>query len=159
MIYRDITYTNYDGEEITDRFYFNLSRADLIRMDMQSGGDLASYMKKVVESGDNEAIWSMFEKIVTLSVGKKSIDGKRFDRSTEAKKDFLESDAYSEFLYMLMTDNYGTEPNYAQKFVSGLVDEQSMNRSLKKIEEYRAKLGEQNANSDYTGNGIVQFKN
>lgn len=133
MIYRDITYTDYNGETVTDRFYFNLSRAELLRLDIKSKDGLYKYMQRIVNSGDNAAIWSMFEEFVTLAVGKKSVDGRRFDKSDEAKKDFLESDAYSEFLYMLMSGNYGTDPNYAANFINGIIDEEAINKSLEKL--------------------------
>ncbi len=133
MIYRDITYTDYNGEERTDRFYFNLSRADLIRMQFSDKDGFEKKIQRIIDSHDNEQIWNTFEDIVYRAVGEKSADGRRFDKSVEAKKNFVDSEAYSEFIYMLMTGNYGKDPEYAAKFVSSLVDQESIDKVMAKM--------------------------
>ena len=74
-----------------------------------------------MDSEDNEAIWDTMEKVLRMSVGKKSPDGKKFDRSKEAKSDFFDTEAYSEFIQMLMTGNNGKDPTYAADFFNGLI--------------------------------------
>ena len=135
MIYRDITYTDYNGNERTDRFYFNLSRAELLRMQFTENGEgLEKKLQNIIKSNNNELIWKTFEEIVYNAVGIKSVDGKQFDKSVNAKKQFTESEAYSEFLYMLMTGNYGKDPDYASKFISGLIDQEALNNTMKRID-------------------------
>jgi len=121
MISRDITYIDYDGNEQTDRFYFHLSKADVWRLEIGMNGRFRNYIERLMEEKNQSEIWKIFEEIVQTSVGKKSIDGKRFDRSAEAKRDFLESEAYSEFIEILVTGDHGKNPNYASDFISGLV--------------------------------------
>lgn len=121
MISRTISYVDYDGERQEDTFYFHLSRADVWRLEIGSKGKFRRYIERLMEEKDQAEIWKVFEDIVQTSVGKKTADGKRFDRSASAKADFLESEAYSEFIEMLITGDHGNNPNYAADFINGLV--------------------------------------
>ena len=128
MIQRTIEYIDYDGEVRKETFYFHLSRADIYRLEIQNDNSFTKKIQKLIDSQNQAEIWRIFENIVEMSVGKKSADGKRFDRSREAKADFLESEAYSEFIDMLMTGNHGKEPDFASDFINGLVSTADGNR-------------------------------
>lgn len=121
MISRTIKYIDYDGEPQEDVFYFHLSRADVWRLEIGANGKFTRTIERLMEEKNQSEIWKIFEDIVQASVGKKSADGKRFDRSPEAKRDFLESEAYSEFIEILITGDHGKNPNYASDFINGLV--------------------------------------
>lgn len=121
MISRTITYTDYNGEEQTDTFYFHLSKADVWRLEIGNNMQFTEKIERLMKEQNQAEIWKIFESIVEMSVGKKSVDGKRFDRSYEAKADFLESEAYSQFIELLISGDYGKNPNYAADFINGLV--------------------------------------
>lgn len=116
MIGLNIKYTDYDGVERNEKFYFHLSYADLIRLELTDKDGFRSKIQKMIDSEDQQEIWRTLESIVQQSVGKKSLDGKRFDKSYEAKADFLESEAYSSFIRRMIED-----ANYAAEFVNGLI--------------------------------------
>lgn len=120
MISRTIPYIDYNGNKREDTFYFHLSKADIWKLEIGENGALTNRIQAIANEPDQSKIWKMFEEIVGLAVGKKSADGKRFDKSPEAKADFLESEAYSEFLEMLLTGDHGKDPEFATKFLNGL---------------------------------------
>lgn len=117
MYVKQITYTDFDGEERTERFYFNLTKAELLKMEINTAGGLRNKVERIVAAKDNQEIWNMFEQIVDLSFGKKSDDGRRFIKSPEILADFKDTNAYSEFIVSLF------EEGNAADFINGLVEE------------------------------------
>lgn len=111
MIKETITYTDFNGNEVTEDLYFNLNKIELMKLSAQ---DLN--FKAVAESGDKSKILRTFEKIVLLAYGVKSEDGKRFIKSGELSREFEQSEAYSEFMFSLITDE-----NKVTNFISGLI--------------------------------------
>lgn len=128
MIALPIKYVDYNGTEQEEKFYFHLSYAEIIRLELDDKNGFRAKMQTLIESNNQKAIWDTLEEIVRMAVGKKSPDGKRFDKSYEAKADFLESEAYSSFIRSMIEDS-----TYAAEFINGLVstsDKQAVNQSI-----------------------------
>ena len=117
MFSKTITYTDFDGVERTEKFYFNLTKAELLKMEINTAGGLKNKVERIVNAKDNEGIWNMFEQIVDMSYGKKSDDGRRFLKSPEILAEFKDTNDYSEFIVSLF------EENNASDFINGLVEE------------------------------------
>lgn len=116
MIALPIKYIDYDGVEREEKFYFHLSYADLVRLELDDKGGFKAKMETLIKSENQKEIWNTIEEIVKMASGKKSPDGRRFDKSYEAKADFIESEAYSSLIRSLLQD-----ANYASEFINGLV--------------------------------------
>lgn len=129
MISETIKYIDYNGNEREDTFYFNLSKSEIWRLEIGEKGEFTKRIQAMSSEMDQSKIWNLFEEVVTMAVGKKSEDGRRFDKSPEAKAEFLESEAYSEFLEMLLTGDHGKDPQFAEKFLNGLISSASANTS------------------------------
>lgn len=93
MIKKTITYKDYDGEVITEDFYFNLSKPELVKLDAFYGG-LQKRLDKVKADRDYFTLYEMFENIIKSSYGVKSEDRKRFVKSNDISDSFLQSRAY-----------------------------------------------------------------
>ena len=50
MLKKTITYTDYNGMERTEDFYFNLSKAELMEMEMSTTGGMEAYVEKIVNA-------------------------------------------------------------------------------------------------------------
>lgn len=116
MFMKKSTYIDFDGNERTEDFYFNLSEAELARFELSESGGLSKMIEKISQEKDAKKMWDLMEEIVQLSCGQKSPDGRRFDKSPEAKANFIETPAYSDFILELATDS-----QLATDFVNGLV--------------------------------------
>lgn len=116
MYVREITYTDFDGNERTEKFYFNLTKAELAKLELSKEGGLTNLINKITLEKDAKKLWDLFEEIVMLAYGEKSLDGRRFVKSQEVKDAFRETNAFSDFIMELATD-----ANKASEFVSGLV--------------------------------------
>lgn len=116
MLKRTITYTDYNGVERTENFYFNLSKAEIMEMEMSTVGGLTEMINKIVAEQDAPAIIKIFKELVLKAYGEKSPDGKRFVKSDEIAAAFSQTEAYSQLFMELATD-----ADAAAKFVNGIV--------------------------------------
>lgn len=116
MLKKTITYTDYDGNERTEDFYFNLSKAELTEMELTTEGGLQTVLKNIVEARDIPRITAMFKKLLLMSYGQKSADGKRFIKSQQLSEEFTQTEAYSNLFLELLSDE-----DAAAAFVRGIV--------------------------------------
>lgn len=116
MLKQSIKYTDYNGTEREETFYFNLSRAELIDLEYKTPGGLRDLLERIVKEKDSVKIYQMFKDIVMLSYGEKSDDGKHFVKSPEISKAFTETEAFSELMMMFVSD-----AEFAAKFVNSVV--------------------------------------
>ena len=116
MLKKTITYNDYNGTERTEDFYFNLSKAEVMEMEMSTAGGLAEMIKKVVASQDAPSIIKIFKDLILKAYGEKSADGKRFIKSEELSLAFAQTEAYSILFTELATDDKA-----AAEFVNGIV--------------------------------------
>lgn len=106
MLTKTITYTDYNGVERTETFYFNLSQAELI--EMQLGGKDGLYsdkLQKMIDNRDTAAIINTIKELVLKSYGEKTDDGKRLVKSPEISEAFTQTEAYSQLITELLSDD------------------------------------------------------
>ena len=104
MLKRTISYEDYNGEKIDEVFYFNLSKPELIELEVEFKGGLAGAITSLTEANDNQGLFHLFKRIILLSYGQKSEDGKRFVKSDEIREAFTQSPAY-EVLFVELSTN------------------------------------------------------
>lgn len=95
MLKKTINYTDYDGNEREETFYFNLSTAELIELRNETNGGLEKLLQKMVETKNEKEMVAYMKYIILKAYGEKSLDGKYFRKSKEISEDFLHSEAYS----------------------------------------------------------------
>lgn len=116
MIKKTIPYIDYNGTERTEDYYFNLSKAELMEMEMGTSGGLAEMINKIVSTQDAPAIIKVFKELILKAYGEKSPDGKRFIKSEELSIAFSQTEAYSNLFMELATD-----ADAAAAFVKGII--------------------------------------
>lgn len=115
MIAKTITYTDYNGLERTETFYFNLTEAEALEWEMTAVGGLSEYVKKIVDANDIPSIIRIFKDVVLKAYGEKSADGRRFIKNDEVRDAFAQTEAYSKLFMELATD-----AEKAAEFVNGI---------------------------------------
>ena len=125
MLKKSITYTDYDGNERTEDFYFNLSKIELVEMQMSEEGGLESYIHQIVDAKDMKKLIELFKELVLKAYGVRSEDGRRFIKDPELTKEFSQTAAFNEIFMELATNE-----NEAVAFVNGIVPQ---NMKLKGI--------------------------
>ena len=116
MYKKTITYTDYNGVERTENFYFNLTKAELMEMEIGTTGGMAEMLTNISNSKDGPAIMKIFKDIILKAYGVKSPDGRRFEKSEEISREFSQAEAYSEFFMEVLTD-----ADKAAEFVKAII--------------------------------------
>lgn len=110
------TYTDYNGVERKEDFYFNLTKAEIMEMEMTTTGGMAEMIQKIIDAKDASAIIKVFKELILKAYGEKSADGKRFVKSEELSEAFAQTEAYSNIFMRLATDS-----DAAAAFVNGII--------------------------------------
>lgn len=129
MLKKTITYVDYDGNERTEDFYFNLSKAECAEMEHSADGGLSRVIEKLVSTKDMKRIIEIFKEIVLRAYGEKSPDGKRFIKTPELREAFTQTEAYS-ILFMELAQ----DANAAAVFVNGIVPSVSEKKPIPRSE-------------------------
>ena len=116
MLKKTITYEDYDGNKRTEDFYFNLSKAEIMEMELSVSGGMTQMLNRIIAEQDSEKIIKTFKEIILKAYGEKSPDGKRFIKSEELSTAFSQTEAFSQLFMELATD-----ADAAAKFVNGII--------------------------------------
>ena len=116
MLKKIITYTDYNGIERTEPFYFNLSKAELMEMELGVTGGMTEMLDKIIAAKDAPSLMKTFKEMIMKAYGVKSDDGKRLIKSEELSIAFTQTEAYSVLFMELITDDKA-----AADFVNGII--------------------------------------
>ena len=116
MYVKEIEYTDFNGVSRKEKFYFNLTKAEILDMELGKTGGLTEYIQKILQAQDTPSIMSLFKTLLLKSYGVKSDDGRRFIKNDQVREDFEQTQAFSD-LYMLLA----LDDNEASKFVNAIV--------------------------------------
>lgn len=123
MFVKSIKYTDFNGQEREEKFYFHLSKPEVIKLQAKFGMTLAEKAKEVTSKADLDDLLEFLEIIVLDSYGKKTEDGRSFIKSPEIRQSFEYSQAYADFFEeMLLT------PNLAKEFGEKVADDGKKNK-------------------------------
>lgn len=116
MLKKTITYVDYDDNERTEDFYFNLTKAEVVEMQWGVAGGITKMMENILSAQDIPAIARFFKSLILKAYGEKSPDGKRFIKSEELSTAFSQTEAYSQLFVEL-----GGSGEAAADFVNGIL--------------------------------------
>lgn len=127
MIKKTITYVDFDGNKREEEFYFNLTEAEVVELELGMTGGLSETLRKIIATSDTPSIIKYFKDIILKAYGEKSPDGKRFIKSEELSTAFAQTNAYSDLFMELAMDD-----KMASEFVNGILPD--MKRVTDKID-------------------------
>ena len=117
MVKKTIKYTDYNGVEREEDFYFHLNSREIIQM--EHGDPSGSLMKKIEGIVNNQDVYDILDTIewfVRKAYGVRSEDGRGFRKTEEDVEAFLQSAAYEEFYVSFLED-----PEGAANFIESLI--------------------------------------
>lgn len=117
MVVKKITYTDYDGNERTESFYFNLNEAEITEMQYEQAGGLKAWLEKISEEKNTVEIMKEFKKIILRAYGEKSADGKRLVKGEEISKAFTQTEAWNQLFLEFI--NGGDKAMF--EFINGIL--------------------------------------
>lgn len=136
MLKKSITYTDYNDVERTEDFYFNLTKVELTELEASVDGGMAEMLQRISASGTMKEMLGVFRQIISISVGLKSEDGRRFIKSDEIAENFLLSPAFDELFMSIATDAAASAEflkAIMPKDLSSKIDENSILEAAKSL--------------------------
>lgn len=115
MLKKTINYTDYNGVERKEDFYFNLTKAEIVDMEMGEVGGYSEMIKKIIKTKDTPSLSKIFKDLILKAYGEKSADGRRFIKSKELSDEFAQTEAYTELYVELLSDDKA-----AADFINGI---------------------------------------
>lgn len=100
MLKKDITYQNLDGQDVTETFYFQITKAEVIEKAAIKGEDYADRLRKLTVERDGAEIMREFKALLTESVGRR--EGQLFIKDESIRNQFLFSGAWDSFFLKLI---------------------------------------------------------
>lgn len=118
MLKKTISYTDYNGVDHTEDFYFNLTKVECAEIEygLIPGSNLSDSINVLINSNDMATVISTIKKIVLMAYGEKSADGKRFVKNDEIREAFEQSPVFEIVYWELIT-----EPTKAADFIAGIL--------------------------------------
>ena len=116
MLKKTITYKDFNDVERTEDFYFHMTKAEIMEMELGTTGGFAEMIKKIVAAQDQPTLMKIFKDFVLKAYGEKSADGRQFMKSEQLSTAFAQTEAYSQLYMELITD-----ADAAAKFINGVV--------------------------------------
>jgi len=116
VLKKTITYKNLDGDEVTRDFYFNMTKMELAEMEVLKEGGFRQHLERIMKAQDRREVLTTFKELIAATVGRRSDDGERFEKSPQITNEFMQTDAYSELIISFFSD-----ANAAVEFISGIM--------------------------------------
>ena len=116
MVKKTITYTDYNGNERVEDFYFNLTEAEAAEMELSVEGGLSAMIERIAKTKNVPEVVKMFKSLLLKTYGEKSADGRRFIKSEELSTAFSQTEAYSQLFMEL-----GSDPDKASEFINAIM--------------------------------------
>lgn len=124
MYIKTINYTDYNGNTRTEDHYFNLTEAEALEMEMSTNGGFSERIKRIIAAQDTATLITIFKDLIKKSYGRKSLDGRKFEKSEEIFNEFKDTEAYSILFMELATD-----AKAATEFVNGIAPKKKSDAS------------------------------
>lgn len=103
MLKRKIKYEDFNGDEVEDVHYFNISKPELIEMEVAYKKGFGTFLQDIVDTKDNKELIKQFKEIVLIAYGVKTEDGKRFEKSDQLREEFSQTAAFQSLFMELAT--------------------------------------------------------
>jgi hypothetical protein len=116
VLKRDITYEDFDGNKVTEPYYFNLTKSELVELDASYNGGVQAVFQRIVETRDSQEVIKEFKQFILAAYGIKSDDGKRFVKNDQIREEFTQTAAYDALFMELATNDVA-----AATFITGVM--------------------------------------
>lgn len=118
MLVKEMVYKDFEGVKRKETFCFNLTEAEILKMEWATSGGLANKLQKIMDKKDGVEVMRIFDEIIDAAYGVKSDDGRLFLKTPEALAEFKATQAYSDLYKKLCTD-----AEEAINFVNAIIPE------------------------------------
>jgi hypothetical protein len=123
MLKKEIHWKGFDGEDVSDVFYFNISMSEVLELEVEAEEPLSDYLQRVVESDNRKDILTAVRRFIDKSYGVRSDDGRSFVKDPIHTAAFRKSLAYDKLIEELLTNEES-----AQIFMMGIFPTETLKK-------------------------------
>lgn len=127
MLKQTITFEDYNGDTVTETHYFNMTKVELIELELEYAGGFENTVKAMIDAKNNKDLFAAVKKLVLSAYGQKSADGKRFVKSPGLSEEFSQTAAFDKLMMDL-----GTDDEKAFAFIVGVMPKDLADEASKK---------------------------
>ena len=132
MLEKVIKYTDFKGEEREETFYFHLTKADIMEMQLEVKGGLSTVLERITQTKDVPELIKIFKDLIKRSYGEMSPDGRKFIKNDQVWEDFKSTNAYS-VLFMELAQDAKAASDFIRNVVPADLAEEVKKAEAKKI--------------------------
>lgn len=133
MLKKTIKFVDYNGEERIEDFYFNISKAEMIEMEVAEKGGLSKLLERIIQTRDNATLFAIFKEIILKAYGEKSADGRQFIKNQQIRDSFEQSEAYSNLLMEFLTGGSKVVADFFKAIIPSDISKELNDDNIKKI--------------------------
>ena len=126
MYHKEFVYKDYNGNERKETHYFGFSPAEMLDLEFRTPGGLENYLQTIINTLDGQKLADTFKMLIEKSYGIKDPEGRRFMKSPEITRSFVETEAYSQLYLGLVTDS-----KMAAEFFNGIFPKEQIEQAVK----------------------------
>lgn len=134
MLTKAIKYVDYNGNEKTKNFYFNLTKSEITEMELSERAGLEGLIKQIINTDDRKGIIDLFKRIVLSAVGEKSADGERFEKSDEIRAAFEQHPAW-DILFMDLIANEKSMADFINAIIPQEIASEAQKQPRRSVDE------------------------
>lgn len=116
MLKRSISYEDFNGNSVSEVFYFNITKSELIELELSYEGGFQEALQNIIDAQDHRRLVEEFKKIILFAYGIKSDDGKSFVKNDDLRTAFSQTAAYNALFLEL-----ATEADKAATFINAIM--------------------------------------
>lgn len=117
MFKRKIKYTDFLGNEQEDEYRFNISKSELLELAAKDKTFNPDYLRYLLSEGKGLEMVDVMRKLIVVSYGELSDDGKKFRKNDDLALEFIQSAAYDKLFEDLI--GAGNE-ELVKAFITGI---------------------------------------
>lgn len=144
MIKKTVKYEDYNGDTVTEDFYFHLTETEITKMKFSENGGLDKYIEKIMNERDHGKLIDLLDTFILNAYGVKTADGRSLIKTEDAKTQFRCCPAYDEIFMECVGDT-----DKAVAFITGVLPKKMQENARKAINDSAVIT---DVNSNNTGN-------
>lgn len=123
MYIKTITYKDYFGNERKEDFYFNLSEAEVMEMELSKDGGFDQYITRIANAQNTPELIKLFKSLILMSYGERSLDGKSFIKKDPETGRPLSEAFEQTAAYPVLFMELATNTEAATEFINKIIPE------------------------------------
>lgn len=140
MLKETVNYVDFDGNDVTEELYFNLTQTELVEMSMDLPDDITNAVgdgnnvdkevaaAKIIEALGGKGVFEFVKQLLLKSYGRKTANGRGFEKSEELTKEFSQSLAFDAIFMELMSNDVK-----AAEFVNKIIPSNVLNKANERM--------------------------